>query len=145
MEKLSILKICLQSAVERLLADPSSLGMPDPTYGNIGMRRIWSNHRTRPISTRDEFKSSLTSHSVKLGDKDLYRAADFAERISIANSESPQHRRNLRSSPRLEASSHFSSTSGLDREALLAAQGELMKTHQEILALEEEIRKSRLL
>ena len=51
----------------------------------------------------------------------------------------------VKSSYNRGVTNHFGSHTEIDRDALREAHRELMRTHQEILALEEEIRKSRLL
>ena len=133
--------------MDRLLRDPESMGMSRPTYGSIRMRKITAHRSSRGespsrrphrVTFKDEislpskpfFHSSTSMGApIGIGEHGLH---DMAENIYLGQPTSTIRSDRFTASPDVD-----------DRASLMAAQRELMKTHQEILALEEEIRAAR--
>ncbi len=118
--------------------DPESSGFSRPTYGSIRIKRIPFQRNSRldnsPKHPRD----------LKQLNFDGERAA-FAFKTQEFHDGYPSEVGGLLNS-RNQLGSHVNGgpATAYFTEDIKIAQRELMKTHQEILALEEEIRKSRI-
>ena len=123
------------SAIERTLTDPLSIGMVNPVYGSLGMKRISTRHAPKKdilFQQNDGFAPDFRIGSTVLYPLGIDRLVNHSPRA-----------------PRVDPDLMYTSTplvssrQVMERTEILAAQRELLKTHEEILALEQEIRKSR--
>lgn len=140
-----------QRAIDRAIHEPESIGMPTAIYGSLVMKKLSEpgNRFASSSHNRHSGVSQTSPISVDMGAGGLLdESSPRSNTHNGATRREWDHSvRGLEHVPPLsqglfsDAGRHPSRS---DRDSLIASQKELMKAHQEILELEEEIRKARL-
>ena len=124
-----------------MFESPESMGMGKPVYGVIPLRKFQSTQSQSNVFT-SELRVGTLPESHRSPDEPLSRTGGI---ITVSNGKFPNAPLGLNSTQNgTSRNIHDDRISIADREALFAAQAELRRTQEEILALEHAIRKARL-